>query len=234
MRLFSYCIPVDDGAAPNPYYGICTLAICKPVIRRVAEVGDWVAGVGSVNVKGIDYSNKLVYAMKVTRKMSLSEYDEYCSNNLQGKIPDIYASEYSKKVGDCIYDFQADPNGRKRLGVHKLENRKTDLSGQYALMSNHFYYFGDNAVDIPESLISVVKQGQGHKSNANEPIKEAFISWIESLDFTRNELHGMPQILLNFKSNAEKPYSADFVFDIRCSSALKDEELYHTSNTPDE
>ncbi|MEQ8924467.1 MAG: hypothetical protein RLO81_01575, partial [Fulvivirga sp.] len=66
MRLFSYCIPTDDGAAPNPYFEICTLTICKPVIRRNASVGDWIAGVGSKNVCGIDYSGKLVYAMKVT------------------------------------------------------------------------------------------------------------------------------------------------------------------------
>lgn len=32
--LYTYCIPYDDGAAPNPYWGICTLVICKPVIRR--------------------------------------------------------------------------------------------------------------------------------------------------------------------------------------------------------
>jgi hypothetical protein len=42
-RLFSYTIPVDDGAAPNPFRGMCTLAICKPTIRRVAKKGDWVA-----------------------------------------------------------------------------------------------------------------------------------------------------------------------------------------------
>lgn len=52
MRLFSYCIPVDDGAAPNPFWGVCTLTICKSKIRRVAEIGDWVVGVGSVNVGG--------------------------------------------------------------------------------------------------------------------------------------------------------------------------------------
>lgn len=38
--LFSYCIPVDDGAAPNPYWGICTLVICKPRIRLAADIGD--------------------------------------------------------------------------------------------------------------------------------------------------------------------------------------------------
>lgn len=37
--LFSYCIPYDDGAAPNPFWGLCTLAICKPRIRRAAKEG---------------------------------------------------------------------------------------------------------------------------------------------------------------------------------------------------
>lgn len=69
MRLFSYCIPHDHGAAPNPFWGVCTLTICKPGIRRVAQVGDWVVGVGSVNVGGKDYSGKLVYVMKVTKRL---------------------------------------------------------------------------------------------------------------------------------------------------------------------
>lgn len=45
--LFSYVIPHDGGSAPNPYFGICTLAICKPVIRRTAKVEDWVVGLGA-------------------------------------------------------------------------------------------------------------------------------------------------------------------------------------------
>ena len=78
MKLYSYCIPVDDGAAPNPYWGVCTLTICKPAIRRTASIGDWVIGTGAKNVNGKDYSNKLVYAMLVTDKMTLPEYDKYC------------------------------------------------------------------------------------------------------------------------------------------------------------
>lgn len=64
MKLYSYCIPVDDGAAPNPFWGTCTLTICKPKIRRVAQVGDWIVGVGSVNVGGDDYSGKLVVCLR--------------------------------------------------------------------------------------------------------------------------------------------------------------------------
>ena len=49
--IYSYVLRTDDGAAPNPLWGTCTLTICKPVIRRTAKVGDWVIGVGSANVE---------------------------------------------------------------------------------------------------------------------------------------------------------------------------------------
>ena len=38
--LYSYIVSYDHGNAPNPDFNICTLAICKPVIRRCAKVGD--------------------------------------------------------------------------------------------------------------------------------------------------------------------------------------------------
>jgi hypothetical protein len=74
-RLFTYIIPVDDGAAPNPFRGMCTLAICKPGIRRVAVKDDWVAGVGSGNAPSGDLRGRLVYAMRVEEVVSLEEYD---------------------------------------------------------------------------------------------------------------------------------------------------------------
>ena len=32
--LFSYVVATDSGFAPNPFFGLCTLACCKPAIRR--------------------------------------------------------------------------------------------------------------------------------------------------------------------------------------------------------
>ena len=40
MRVFSYIVTHDTGYAPNPFHGFLTLACCKPLIRRTAEVGD--------------------------------------------------------------------------------------------------------------------------------------------------------------------------------------------------
>lgn len=78
-RLFSYTIPYDAGAAPNPFRGMCTLAICKPQIRLNAIVGDWVVGLGSKNAPSGDLSGRMVYAMRVNQILSLRDYDRLLS-----------------------------------------------------------------------------------------------------------------------------------------------------------
>ncbi|MBQ4802357.1 hypothetical protein J8L88_05765 [Aquimarina sp. MMG015] len=218
MRLFTYCIPVDDGAAPNPYFGVCTLAICKPKIRSVAQVGDWVVGLGSKNVYGVDYSGKVVYAMKVTKKMTMMAYDEYCKQELKNKIPDVTHSAYMRKVGDCIYDFSKPRENMLRPSVHNKYNVDTDLGGHHVLLSDHFYYFGDSAIDLPTNLRPIIHQGQGHKSNANNQYKEAFVFWIGSLKNPINTLLGNPQIRLNFSDSENVEGCAA----IRCATAKED------------
>ena len=47
-RIHSYVVRYDSGFAPNPFYGYCTLATCKPNIRRSADIGDWVNTLSSV------------------------------------------------------------------------------------------------------------------------------------------------------------------------------------------
>lgn len=140
-RLFTYCIPVDDGAAPNPYWGVCTLVICKPVIRRTARVGDWVVGTGSRSVRGRDLSRKVVYAMEVSSVMTLADYDAWTTAHLPAKIPDVKSPNLHCRVGDSIYDHSSPGRVQQRPGVHLSGNRKTDLDGKNALLSLHFYYW---------------------------------------------------------------------------------------------
>jgi Nucleotide modification associated domain 2 len=44
MKLSAYIVRVDSGFAPNPFGHHCTLACCKPTIRRKAEPGDIIVG----------------------------------------------------------------------------------------------------------------------------------------------------------------------------------------------
>ena len=71
LRLYSYVVARDFGFAPNPFHGFCTLATCKPEIRRTAHVGDWIVGTGS---KPNDLEGRLVYAMRSSEAISFDEF----------------------------------------------------------------------------------------------------------------------------------------------------------------
>lgn len=196
--LYSYCIPYDDGAAPNPFWGVCTLVICKPAIRRSAKKGDWIAGTGSKFARvgdgtTRDLSGHLVYAIKVTEKMTMKEYDAHTRTKHPDKIPDWSHSDHRRRLGDSLYDFSG-KNVRQRPGVHVASNQATDLSGKHALLSAQFYYFGDQAVPLPGDLRPIAQNRQGHRRALNGPYVEKFITWIER-NFEPCTLRGKP--LLN-------------------------------------
>jgi len=114
--------------------------------------------------------------------------------NLPKKIADWNHKDSRRRLGDCIYDYSANPP-TQRKGVHNERNVEKDLSGKYALLSKHFYYFGENAIEIPSYLQPIIHQTQGHKSNSNDPYKDKFVEWIEGLtNYQVNKLYGKPQL----------------------------------------
>jgi hypothetical protein len=191
-KLISYCIPVDDGAAPNPFWGICTLAICKPRIRRTAEKGDWVVGTGSRNSPIGDMSGQVVYAMKVTQKLTMRDYDAFAAAYYPEKVPDWHNDDRCRRLGDAIYDFSSEPP-RVRESVHTDKHRVRDLGGEYVLLSEHFYYFGNRPVPLPDPLRQLARQGQGHQSTSNQRLLGRFLLWLDGLNLTPNRLYGGPQ-----------------------------------------
>lgn len=196
--LFSYCIPFDDGAAPNPFWGACTLAICKPVIRRKAERGDWVVGTGSKRSPIGDISGMVVYAMRVDRTMTMEEYDQDTQLELPDKVPQMESADQVRRYGDSIYDFSTSIPSL-RPSVHTEKNRRTDLGGKNVLLSNYFFYFGDQPVALPGELQDIVHQRQGHRRLPHRLV--TFVDWIHSLGYQPATLIGNPQMwsLPNFQ-----------------------------------
>jgi len=215
-RLFTYCIPIDDGAAPNPYWGVCTLAICKPVIRRIAKVGDWVVGTGSKSAPSGNLSGKIVYVMEVSAVMTMAEYDIWTKNHLPEKIPDIRHHDLPRRVGDSIYDFSTNPP-IQRPGVHGEGNRKTDIGGSNVLLSLNFYYFGNFPVQLPAHLEPIIHQTQGHKVNANDQYLTPFLTWLNGQGFSQCCCVGTPDRLNEASRYSEKHAQ------IRCGCAIEDE-----------
>jgi hypothetical protein len=196
-KIYSYVLRIDDGAAPNPFWGLCTLTICKPAIRQNAQIGDWVIGTGSKNTKLkdgniYDFSNRIVYAMKITNIKTLKEYDTFCNKELQKKIPKWKTNDWRLRVGDCIYDYSKGLEPSIRKSVHNEENLKKDLSGINSLLSDHFYYFGEKSRPLPVELRELIKKNQGHKKIESTNLIVKFEEWIS--EFGKNYLYGDPQM----------------------------------------
>jgi hypothetical protein len=210
MKLYSYILRFDDGAAPNPFGGVCTLNICKPTIRRKAQVGDWVIGTGSKNTrlkdgKTYNFSDSLVYAMKISQVMKMEDYEQYCKQKLRIKLPDWYGSNFERKVGDCIYIFSnkdIKPNVTVREAIHDESSIEHDLGGVNCLLSNHFFYFGEEARPLPPELEELIHTTQGHKNIEDKNLIAQFEKWISK--FEKNKIYAQPQLKFEFdKADAE-------------------------------
>lgn len=229
-KIYSYIIPVDDGAAPNPYGGICTLTICKPKIRKAATENDsWIIGTGSKNTKlrdgfKYDFSKSLVYAMKVTDKKTLPEYDRYCQKHLKIKIPNWNNKNYAKKMGDCIYEYKMNNNPQQRIGIHEKDNKEKDTSGINSLLSNHFYYFGSEPKPIPKIFHKdLIHSTQGHIIIADEKLINKFEEWI--FQFDRNRIYAEPQMKYIFEDMADEKFRA-ICSHKRLKNDRKDKPIY--------
>lgn len=189
-RLHSYVVRYDSGFAPNPFYGYCTLATCKPGIRSSAEIGDWIVGSGS-NDRKVRRGGHLVYAMCVTECMSFEDYD--ADPRFQAKKP--YRSGSRKQSsGDNIYyrnavgdpwlqrdSFHTKPNG----DMHP-DHVQRDTGVNRVLISDDFAYFGGYGPRIPETLVDaenrpLCKSGIGRICFDDQKLIDDLVAWLRSL-----------------------------------------------------
>ncbi len=96
--------------------------------------------------------------MRVSEVHSLLDYDALAPTRWLSRIPNVASSDLSERLGDCIYDFRTGGIPVQRPGVHGDENVATDLSGKNALVSDHFFYFGHNAIPLPTNLHGICHQ----------------------------------------------------------------------------
>ena len=102
--------------------------------------------------------------------------------NLPIKIPKFNSNNIIEQRGDCIYDFSVGIPPKLRPSVHTEENRKTDLSGKYSLLSDNFYYFGEEPIILPDDLQIFVKGNKGHLVFKDKIIINKFEQWIKQYE----------------------------------------------------
>ena len=163
--IFIYVVDRDFGFAPNPFHGMCTLATCKPRIRRAAKIGDWVIGVGGTRLNA---TGRCIFAMKVTRKIDFNRY--WNEVEYRDKRP-VRNGSLKMMVGDNIYHsvegkwIQLDSHHSHLDGTQNDHNVVKDTSADCVLVSDHFYYFGKSSFLIPAGVLSKLgyRNGRNHR-----------------------------------------------------------------------
>lgn len=186
MALYSYVIARDYGFAPNPFHGVCTLATCKSVIRRVAQVGDWVIGTGAAEHKR---TGELICAMRVSATMSFEDY--WADPRFFAKRPDLTGSRM-QNFGDNIYSRNADGTWAQLDSHHSFPGGKAnqlnvddDTKTNRVLIASEFWYFGEKAIPLPAEFRrvghGVVCPGRNHRKYTDAELIDSFVAWLRQL-----------------------------------------------------
>ena len=190
--LYSYVVRYDSGFAPNPFYGYCTLATCKPKIRNSATVGDWVIGCGSRSLGRAGY---LVYAMRVTETLRFDQYNT--DIRFRSKKP-FRSGSRKQSCGDNIYYRAAEHEPWKQRdsfqshsdGTINLDHVSRDTGTDKVLISDDFIYFGGEGPQFLPVLRnkegrSLCTNSRGYNRFYDSQLIKDFEQWINSF-----RLHG--------------------------------------------
>ena len=191
----AYIVEHDIGFAPNPFFGVCTLATCKPEIRKHAAVGEWIVGIGSA-ADGI--RGQMVYAMQVEEKLDFCQY--WDDDRFQMKKPN-FSGSLKQGQGDNVYHWtdgkwvQERSRHTHTSAVTTAKHKRRDTKSDVVLISNRFVYYGADAMEIPAHIAdkngrrlrldgSGAPKGRFQRwANFSDPIVTArFVEWLEDVD----------------------------------------------------
>jgi hypothetical protein len=156
LKVWTYVITVDAGAAPNFEHGLTTLTVCKPRIRKAAERGDLVLAFNSSKLNP-DEPHSVRWAGLVTEVVSLEDY--WTDKRFEGKKPG------KSPKPDNIYR----PTGTGELKqvsntTHGPQDFARDVNGENALVLSPTWYFGPEVAVLPASFnLRMIGGRRGHR-----------------------------------------------------------------------
>ncbi|KQW72346.1 hypothetical protein [Ensifer sp. Root127] len=190
MSIYSYIVRYDSGFAPNPFYGICTLATCKPLIRKHAAIGDWITGCGSAD-RAVKRGDHIVYAMRVTETLTFHQYN--ADPRFERKKP-VRNGSRKQSAGDNIYFPAAGTGGwSQRDSFHSLANGipnpkhvANDTQVDRVLLSDDYVYFGGEGPGFPADLQDkngrhICKTGIGRSKFTDVGMENKLTAWLHSI-----------------------------------------------------
>jgi hypothetical protein len=180
VTVFSYVIEHDLGFAPNPFHGFCTLACCKPKIRKKAKLGDYILGIGSVKPK---LQGHITYWMRVDEIVTFDQY--WQDRRFRRKKPAMEGTTFLR-YGDNIYHHDGNAEFHQVDSFHSRENGGLSLGDlqrdtgttEKVLIGQEFAYWGREGIALPKDLKCFAIKGPGHKSRFSEDEIARLMAWL--------------------------------------------------------
>jgi hypothetical protein len=140
VRVHTYVIAVDAGSAPNYDRPLVTLAVCKPRIRRKAEIGELVLAFAGKEVNPTE-PHTVVWAGVISEKMTFAEY--WNDRRFAGKKPNRsqHPDNFYRPVDGGLQWVQND--------VHDADATTHDTGGKFVLGLAQSWRFGAHGPLMP-------------------------------------------------------------------------------------
>lgn len=178
MKLLKYVMTNDTGLAPNPFFGICSLALCTPNhMNAKLEVGDWIVGHSSRQ-----HGRRLIYAMQVTRVLDMPTYFA----EFPKKHPNPFGTR-EEKVGDNIYNVESGRWTRLPSSCHNTPEQFRQDQGRPVFLAesdDRFWYFGGSndmmTAAFSDEFPQLIKDRQGFSYVRDKELILKFADWLRS------------------------------------------------------
>jgi len=172
-NVYSYVVTVDRGLAPNPFWGMCTLAVCTPNhMGCKADMGDWIAGVTPASS-----GQKLLYVMEISEVVNFDDY--FSRAEFAAKKP-VRDGTPEQRCGDNFYSLESNRWVQHwnpwHAGSLALEQ---DTRYPRVFVAERFWYLGRKAMPVPERFRAMFG-GRGLRKNHPPGLAPAFKNWVSS------------------------------------------------------
>ena len=163
-RIYFYTLTTDDNGAPCVQDNLLSLAICKPMIRSTASVGDLIFGFAANSLRR---DNCLLYIAQITEKIEGGRY---------------YLDKGFASRGDRVYDRRGERFVWRQGALHHGPNdvvhdlgEPPDYSKANVLLSTDFRYLGAKGTADYKTRYHAIKDaveglGRGHRVGHDEPL----------------------------------------------------------------
>ena len=179
MKILSYRMTHDSGFAPNPFWGVLTLAACTPNhMRRKLEPGDWIVGYEADGLKKRrqkklcpEKDNLIIYIAKVDEILTLNEYFHDERFQMKKFVED---EGWERRRGDNVYYIEDGMwkwiKGNKISHEHDwgqcdffpIDNIPSckpisqDVKGNRVFICKEFTYFGNKCVEFDKKFLDCI------------------------------------------------------------------------------